>query len=155
MAAYSVKGALLLGRIPWPINLAADRVVQTETEETDSKLGHIFDTPFDLSDTGPLSRPARLLIKRINNSLASGRLLLAISSPEENKNVHAYGWNLVKEALDAITCIIEGDIKLDGAPPADGLSTDSTVSTPLINNLDPESHVEAFYDRIANPNWMP
>lgn len=150
---YSTTDSLLLGSIPLPNYINAESVVQDAADEIDSKLGHLFVTPFDLSNTSALSRPARLLIKRISNNLASGRLLLAIASPEENQQVHAYGWSLVKEASDALAMIAAGEIQLDGAAPHPGLPVDSPA-VPLIHNVDSESAVEAFQDRIANPNYV-
>lgn len=154
MVAYSAPTDLLLGEIPLPSYIDPAKVLQDAADEIDSKLGHIFETPFNItgSGTGVLARPAALLIKRISNSLATGRLILAIASPEENSNLHAYGWSLVKEANEALYAIAEGTIQLEGAVPNPGAPT-QTGTTPLINNLDPESHVEAFYDRIANPSY--
>src|SRR5689334_8522981 len=152
--AYSSPDDLLLGKIPLPTYIDAAKVVEDAAEEIDSKLGYLYVTPFNVSENdSPLSRPARLLLKRISNNLATGRLILAISSPEENKNLHAYGWSLVREATEALRCIAEGEVVLDGAPvlPTSG---GEAVTTPLINNVDAESNVEAFYDRIANPNYL-
>lgn len=153
MVAYSSKDDLLLGSIPISSELNPDKIVQDASDEIDSKLGHIFDTPFDLNEaTTDLERPARLLIKRINNFLATGRLILAVASPEENQNLHAYGWQLIQEANAAIAAIISGDITLEGVTLLE--KENAQVSTPLINNLDAESNVEAFYDRIANPDYV-
>jgi hypothetical protein len=150
--AYSQTTDLLLGEIPVPSYINTQKVVDDAADEIDSKLGHIYTTPFNVTDPGPMSRPARLLLKRINNFLATGRLILAVASPEENQTLHAYGWSLIREATTALDAIINGDIPLEGAQVVTGTSL--PVSTPLINNLDSESNVEAFYDRIANPNYF-
>lgn len=152
MVAYSTKDDLLLGQIPLPSYLDGDKFCQDASDEIDSKLGHLYVTPFDLSDTSALVRPARLLIKRINNFLASGRLILAVATPEENKNLHAYGYSLIKEATDALYSLCEAEIPLEGAVPNPN-AADHTTSGPLISNLDSESQVEAYYNRIANPNY--
>lgn len=152
MVAYSAKEDLLLGDIPISSAINPDKIVQDASDEIDSKLGHLFETPFDLDENGPLERPARLLIKRINNFLATGRLILAIASPEENQNLHAYGWQLIQEANAAIAGIASGDITLEGVDVIE--QTNAQVSVPLIDNLDEESSVEAFYDRIANPDYV-
>ena len=155
MVAYSASSDLLTGSIPTPAYLDLDKVVQDAADEIDSKLGHIYTTPFDVSNTGPLSRPARLLLKRINNFLATGRLILQVASPEEDSRLHAYGWSLIQEANAALAAIAAGEISLTGAqvlPPVDG-EVGPPVSVPLISNLDPESNVEAFYDRVSNPNY--
>src|SRR6478736_7536461 len=143
-----------MGAIPLPTYLDDDKIVQDAADEIDSKLGHLFETPFNVTEGDPdaLSRPSRLLLKRINSHLATGRLILQVASPEENRNLHAYGYSLVKEAEEALECIVKGDISLDGAVPLDGTVPQPTV--PLINNLDPESNVEAFYNRIANPSYV-
>src|SRR3982751_5310702 len=135
MVAYSASSDLLLGEIPIPSYIDKDKVVQDASDEIDSKIGHIFATPLNLTGTGEgaLSRPAALLIKRINNSLASGRLLLAIASPQEDSNLHAYGWSLIKEANEALYAICEGDIQLEGAL-ANPTAPVQTGSTPLIAN---------------------
>lgn len=147
MAAYCAPEDLLLGQIPLPSYINPTKVVEDAADEIDSKLGHIYVTPFNMTafGEGVLTRPAQLLLKRINVHLATGRLILAIASPEENSNLHAYGWALVKEAQEALYSICEGDVPLTGAAPAPGASV-QTGSTPLIDNIDPESGVEAFYD---------
>lgn len=152
--AYSAPGDLLMGKIPLPSYIDPQKVVDDAADEMDSKIGFLYQTPVDINElSSQLVRPARLLLKRINNNLATGRLILAIASPEENKNLHAYGWALVTEATKALECIAEGEVKLDGAPLVD-TSGGEAVTTPLIDNLDAESNVEAFYDRLANPNYV-
>lgn len=151
--AYSAPTDLLTGKIPLPSYIDPQKVVDDAADEVDSKIGFLYETPLDTSESGPLTRPARLLIKRINNNLASGRLILMVTSSEENKNLHAYGWSLVNEALEALRCIAEGEIPLgDDVPKIEGSA--SPVTVPLISNLDAESNVEAFYDRIANPAYL-
>lgn len=151
MPAYSAAADLLLGKIPLPSYIDPNAVVQDAADEIDSKIGHVYSTPINVSETGPLVRPARLLLKRINNHLATGRLILQVASPEENKNLHAYGWQLVKEATAAIEAIVSGDVPLEGATLIETAGSPATV--PMINNLDTESNVEAFYDRIVNPDY--
>lgn len=152
--AYSAPTDLLLGNIPLPAYIDTTALVNDAADEIDSCIGYRYITPLDVNEiSSPLSRPARLLIIRISRNLASGRLILAVASPEENKNLHAYGWNLVKEATEALYAIKEGDILLDGAPPAANMPTTEPITAPQISNLDAESNVEAFYDRLANPNY--
>lgn len=154
MAAYSTKDDLLLGQIPLPSYIDGTKIVQDAADEIDSKIGMRYRTPIDVSDTNTaVSRPVKLLLKRINNFLATGRLILQVASPEENRNLHAYGWSLVQEANAAIEAIVSGEVILDGVEPAENATDQPAVSVPLINNLDPESNVEAFYDRMANPNY--
>jgi hypothetical protein len=154
VTAYCATTDLLLGQIPLPSYLDAQKVVQDAADEIDSKLGSLFVTPFNVSETDDdaLTRPSRLLLKRINTHLATGRLILAVANPEENRNLHAYGYYLVKEAEEALDCIVKGDVTLDGA---EALESNVPLTTvPLIANVDSESSVEAFYDRIASPSYF-
>ena len=149
--AYCSSGDLMLGSIPLPAYLDTDKAVEDAADEIDSKIGLIYETPVEVLDTNKVSRPVKLFFKRTNAMLASGRLLLAIASPEEQRSLHAYAYSLVKEATDALTAIASGEVQLD----IPLLNPDSTVAVtaPQIDNLDSESNVEAFYNRIANPAY--
>lgn len=149
--AYSVVGDLLTGKIPTPDYLDLQKIVDDAADEIDSKIGVVYTTPIDISENGPVSRPARLLLKRINNFIATGRLILAVASPTENSQIHAYGWYLIREATTAINAIVRGDIELTGATLIEVATEPDAL--PLIGNMDVESNVEAFYDRIGNPNY--
>lgn len=148
--AYSEPEDLLTGAIPTPAYLSPAGYVNDAADEIDSKLGFIYVTPIDLDETDDATRPARLLLKRINNFLATGRLLMAVASPEEDNQVHAYASRLIAEANSALNDIAKGDIDLG----ADKLPAQvEPVVTPLVVYGDAESNVEAFYDRVANPDY--
>lgn len=149
--AYCTTDDLKLGNIPLPAYINTQKEVDDAADEIDSKIGYRYQTPVAVSMGSPAVRPVILLLKRINASLASGRLLLAIASPEENKNLHAYAWSMIQEATAALNMIAQGEILLEGVPAVPG--SEIAATTPLISNLDSESAVEAFYDRIANPNY--
>ena len=152
--AYCTTADLLLGNIPTPSGLSVQKVVDDASDEIDSKIGMRYETPVDIataSPPNPVVRPVKLLLKRLNVFLATGRLILAVTSNGEDDRLHAYGLSLVNEANAALDQIADGAYILEGVPVS--ASYTPTVSTPLINNLDPESNVEAFYDRIANPSY--
>lgn len=151
MAAYCLVTDLLTGNIPVPANLSPQKFVDDAADEIDSKIGFVYETPIDVTTGSTVPRPARLLLKRVNVHLATGRLLLAAAAGQEDSQLHAYGWSLIKEATAALEQIANGSIPITGAellPSADGV-----VTAIIVDNLDPESSVEAFYDRIANPNY--
>ena len=152
--AYSEVTDLLTGNVPTPGYLSPQKYVDDAADEIDSKIGFIYETPIDVTDSSsnPVSRPVRLLLKRINNFLATGRLLLAVDAGAETDRVHAYGLYLLKEACESLELISAGKIELDGVTVVP--VGESSVTAPLIYNKDPESNVEAFYDRIANPNYL-
>ena len=152
--AYSEITDLLTGNVPTPAYLSPQKYVDDAADEIDSKIGFVYETPIDVTDSSsnPVSRPVRLLLKRINNFLASGRLLLAVDAGAETDRVHSYGLYLIQEAQMSLDLISSGKIDLEGAEvlPAE----QATVTAPLIHNVDEESNVESFYDRIANPNFV-
>lgn len=153
MAAYSATTDLLTGNVPVPSYLSPQKFVDDAADEIDSKIGFLYSTPIDIvSVDSTVPRPARLLLKRINNFLASGRLLLAAAAGQEDSQLHAYGWSLIQEATIALNAIASGAITIEGATRID-TGDEAAVTAVIINNLDPESTVEAFYNRIANPNY--
>lgn len=145
---YSQSSDMLLGDLPL-VSANADKYVQDASDEIDSKLGFTYVTPMVLTGS---PRPVQLLIKRINNFLATGRYILAVASPTEQQALHAYGKSLVDSAESSLASIVCGDIVLDGVPRVDSDGTSSN-NGPVILNQDPESMVDAFYDRVANPNY--
>lgn len=151
--AYSSSNDLLNGNIPLPGYLDKEKFVTDAADEIDSKIGHLYETPVDVSETSTVPRWTRLLLKRINNHLASGRLLMAADAGGEDDRVHAYALFLIQEATAALDQIASGEIKLTGVPGPGGQSSEAITSI-ILNNLDEESNVEAFYDRILNPNYF-
>lgn len=148
MTTYSAVGDLLTGDMPFSSSLDPAKFVQDATDEVDSYIGMRYATPLDLADTvgsdpNPIARPARLLIKRIANFLASGRLILAQSMGGEDKQVQAYGQSLIVEALAALKQIVTGAVPITGAEPPPGGSTD--VNEIAIINADSASAVDVFY----------
>lgn len=150
--AYSTPADLLTGNIPVPQYIDKDKFVADAADEIDSKIGFRYLTPIDVSSGSAVEVPVRLLLKRISNFLATGRLLMAADAGGENDRLHAYGWSLVKEATAALDAIANGDILLGGATPVD-TDDEKIVSSVIVLNEDPESNVSAFYDRIANPAY--
>lgn len=153
MPNYSEVTDLLVGDLRLPAGLRPQQYVDDATNEIDSVIGFIYQTPIDISsDNTPVVRPVRLLLKRVANTLASGRLILAMSTGTQRTELHAYGAKLVDDATAVLRQIASGEILLKGAPVIDNPDDPNAQFTgPQIANLDAESNVEAFYDRIANP----
>lgn len=149
--AYCADTDLMLGNIPLPNYISATKYVSDAADEIDSRIGFVYQTPVDLDQNDPTTRPARLLLKRINAHLATGRLILALDAGGEDDRLHAYGYSLVQESIEALASIAEGKISLEGALPVEDDSP--RVSTVIVNNIDEESNVEAFYDRVASPTY--
>lgn len=150
--AYSTKDDLLIGNIPLPGYIDSEKVVEDAADEIDSAIGFVYKTPIEWAVEPPttvaLQRPSRLLLKRINNYLATGRLILETAAAAEHSETHAYANRLLREANASLNAIARGEIVLEGA---ERIDQDQQVTTVMIHNVDPESNVEAFYDRIAKP----
>lgn len=150
--AYCQPDDLLLGNIPAPDSASPEKYCVDGADEIDSRIGHIYQTRIDIADTSSIKRPARLLLKRINVWLATGRLLMATDAPGEENQIHAYALKLVNDASAALDMIANGSVILDGAVRLPGFS--DSRQGPVYANADPESNVEAFYNRIANPTYV-
>lgn len=148
---YSAEEDLLLGNIPLPSYASAEKFINDAADEIDSVLGFLYVTPIDMSDGGTVLKPARLLVKRISNWLATGRLVLAVAAGGEQRELHAYGADLVKQATILLEKLGAREIILEGADPVD--NDIATFVGPQIYNKDPESNVEAFYDRVTDPRY--
>lgn len=149
---YSATTDLLTGGVPLSGPVNPQKYVDDAADEIDSKIGHIYQTPIDVSESGPVSRPARLLIKRINNHLATARIIMAVTASSQTLETNAYAERLLREATEALDAIASGDVILDGAVRVEG--SEGVATGPQIHNLDPESYVEAFYNRISNPRYV-
>lgn len=152
--SYCETTDLLVGDIPLPKGLRPQQYVDSAANEIDMHIGFIYETPVNIAEDSPVVRPARLLLRELCIKLASGRLILAMSTVAQRTELHAYGASLVTEALAILGRISSGEIILTGATQVPSDDEDGNFTGPQIHNVDPESNVEAFYDRVANPNYF-
>lgn len=163
-STYSDKTELLIGDLVCSDTLK-DKHVTDASDEIDSKLGFLYTVPFTQAS---VSAPAWILIHRIANNLASGRLLLEINQSREPAalgyqnapvKVTSYGQSLIDEAEATLAMIVKGDINLN--PPGDSGDDLKVLHGSRVANLDKYSQVEAFYgwaskplgDFIVDPRW--
>lgn len=151
MAAYCTVADLLIGDIRPSEALDPQKYVNDAADEIDSKIGFVYTTPIPVDGASGTPRPVVLLLKRINAHLASGRMILAATIATEDRQLNAYGADLVAQAELAIQQIADGQIILDGVAP--GTSSVPASAKPLISNGDTESAVDAFYNRVVNPDY--
>lgn len=149
-STYSTTDDLLLGDVPLPGYLNAQKFVDDAANEIDSYIGYVYQTPIDMTDPGPVARPARLTLMRIAQHLSSGRLMLAIAAGTQDDRLNAYGAALVKEAVDTLKLVAEGELPIEGALPIDESGTIAPTG-PSILNIDQFSAVEAFYGALTSP----
>lgn len=147
----SVSDLLLRSDLQLPTGIDAQKYINDSADEIDSKIGVIYHTPVTIQTIDAEKyRTTILTLKRINAHLATGRIIMAISSPQENSELDAYGASLVKDALASIHLIAVRTTVLEGATANTNTPTEHAVSKSHIFNLDTTSSVEAFYD-IVNP----
>jgi hypothetical protein len=152
----------MLGDIQASAALSPQKYVNDAADEIDSKIGFTYETPipaYQADGITPTPRPVTLLLKRLTSHLATGRLIMAAYSAQEDARLNAYGQSLVDEVDATIAAIISGELPLPGVPasstPLPGAG-DGEYVTPIgagINNIDAYSQVEAFYGYFnpANP----
>ena len=151
--AYSGEDDLLIGDLALSPVLDKGKFIDEAAEEIDAKLGFVYKLPL----TG-LAVHEALLLKGINNKLASGRLIMAVAVGGEDTAVHAYALRLVTEATQELLAIANGAVDLT-AERADPTTEEGRgATTPSVTNLDGESGVEAFYKQVMGGTpwtWQP
>lgn len=158
---YSAIGDLLLGDILLKPGFDKQKFVNDAADEMDSKLGWRYALPLRVEGVAPpgtedswkdLPQHQVLLLKTINNRLASGRLILTLDMAGEQTTLHAYGWSLIQEALKDLIALANGDAVLDAEPmtPASAF----TNKAPSITNPDEESLLLGFENTVMrNTPW--
>jgi len=152
--AYSTEDDLLVGDLALSPILDKEKFVTEAAEEIDSKLGFIYALPLPVA----LPNYQKLLLKGINNKLASGRLIMAVAIGGEDSTVHAYAARLVNEATQELLAIANGLVELDADRAVPTLDEAAGVRTLSIKNVDSESAVEAFATNFMNGQdyyWRP
>lgn len=154
--AYSAVGDLLLDGVLLATGFNKQKFVDDAAEEMDSKLGWLYALPIhpegmDPGEVGPTSwqdLPTHqvILLKQINNRLASGRLILAIATPGEQTTLHAYGYHLVQQALADLMFLANGDLDMDAEKATPSSAFESKA--PAWQNPDSESLLLGFEESV-------
>ena len=142
--AYCTQNDLLLGDVQVSDTVDKNVYVNDAADEIDMAIGHLWATPVDVLNISPVARHSKLLLKRINLSIATGRLVLSLNAGRDDR-LHAYGLRMLTEGLTYLAKIVSGEILLDGAPRPEG--TPDLNPGVMIVNQDELSAVDAFYDR--------
>jgi hypothetical protein len=147
VTTYSTKADLRIGDLRLPTRMGdGTGFVEAAAEEIDAQLGHIYKTPLEIDPNVPSNRPAILLLKNMNNLIASGRLVLDLAASSEDDSLHAYGRSMLQEGLTLLRMIQQRDILLTGAEQIVSSEGDKNLTGPMILNEDPVSLVEGFYN---------
>ncbi|QEM40908.1 MAG: head-to-tail connector complex protein [Phage AS32] len=155
---YAATSDLLTGDIPLAAKYGSGTgFLQLAADEIDAQIGHIYVTPIVFDESTPEKiaavRPAKLLLKKINTLLASGRIVLDMAAGGEDDNLHAYGKSMHDEAVYLLNKIQEREIVLTDAPLL-AEEADNPNTGPSIIQEDAYSLVEAFYNRVQTPSYL-
>lgn len=148
--AYSDEGDLLIGDTRIDGIVDKQKMIASAADEIDGMIGHIYKTPIVVSDPDGIGRPTKLLLKTINNHLATGRIILTITEPDEKNNLNALGKYYVNLALSALQQVVDRQIVLPNVELITSPDGNSANIGPRIVNGDPGSLVDLFYER-TNP----
>lgn len=152
--AYCVAGDLLLGDLVISASVDKNVFIQEAADEIDSKLGFIYKLPLAPPGTDPVTPDSWkllphhevLTLKTINVRLATGRLILTLDIAGQETQLHAYGWYLIKEALDDLMIVANGNIDLTATRV--GVEAGYADATPRTSNHDDESLLAGFENTI-------
>lgn len=152
---YSSVDDLMLGDLLVSSHIDKGKFVTEAAEEIDSKIGFIYRLPLVATGTPPpasLPLHQQLLLKGINNKLASGRLIMTLDIAGEGTALHAYGLRLVTEATQELMLIANGTVDLSAVRLPDNTVSDGFATrSPSIINVDATSAFEDFYDWAKTP----
>lgn len=153
---FSVAGDLLIGDMLLSTSFDKDKWVTDAYDEMNSKLGWVYSLPLRPEGVDPgdedswqdLPEHQQLLLKTINNRLASGRLIMAQAIGAQQQQLHAYGYSLVEQALADLMHLANRDIILL----AELVDTDDDAKLlsriPSIHNYDEESLLDGFENSV-------
>ena len=157
--AYSAEADLLIGDMMLSGTVDKTKFIDGAAEEIDAKLGFIYKLPLNpLDEAVELPLAQRLLLKTINNKLASGELIMAVAIGGEDTALHAYGNRLVQEAKAELLLLANGVVDLSAERLTGETDTATLDRVPGIKNHDEESAVDAFENAFMRSKpfyWRP
>lgn len=154
--SYSTEEDLLLGDMVISPSLDRQKFINDASDEIDSKLGWLYELPLRaVSPATELPGYQLLTLKGINNKLASGRLILTLDISGEGTTLHAYGWQLIREAREELMVLANGEAALAAVR----TGPDPTIGSdkiPAIRNYDEESLLTAYEYTVhrSDPFWV-
>lgn len=151
--AYAAVSDLLLGDLIVAESIDRQKFVDLAAEEMNSKLGWVYELPLRGAGSAPsatswLELPAHevSILKTINNRLASGRLILSLYIAGEDSQLHAYGYQLVQEAMSDLMLIANGNVSLSAHRTSAYSREGDTI--PGISQHDDESLLLGFENSV-------
>ncbi|URG17385.1 head-to-tail connector protein [Rhodococcus phage Mbo2] len=135
-----------LGDLEIPRGQTMDEWVIKAADEMDGILGQTYRLPLDTNMDIPDHKADALLLKKINEFLAAGRLLLAAAGTGQDNSLNAYGSDLVNSAIKELARISSGRTVLESGELLD-------LEKPTVGvmglNRDASSYVDQFYSAFG------
>lgn len=147
----------LLGDVRVRVDSDPATFAQKASDEIDSVLGFIYQTPFFDITSYPsgttVDRVAKLLLQRIASFIGAARLIMSYDQQGEDNKPNQYAVYLMTEASEALDAVRDGKIALAGAIQLNpSIELGSRVG---ISNLDSFSQVESLYGWASRPTRIP
>lgn len=172
---YSEVGDLLLGDLVLGGGVDRQKFIDQAADDMDAKLGWLYQLPLrpavpagevqtdPQGDAPPVAEndwealPTHegLLLKGINNKLASGRLILTLDIAGEGTTLHAYGYQLVREANAELSILSNGEAWLTAQRAHPDEEGEADTRTPGIINYDEESLLLGFENTVMRRMTLP
>lgn len=158
--AYSGVDDLLLGDLVFGPGVDRQKFIDQAAEDMDAKLGFVYRLPLTprvvananygsgAGDWKLLPLHEQLLLKGINNKMASGRLILTLDISGEGTALHGYGWQLVRDSTNELLMLSNGDVFLSAQPVHADVLGVADVRTPGVTNEDDESLLLGFENTV-------
>lgn len=148
--AYSEVADLLIGDLVLGAGVDPQKYIDLAAEQIDAKIGWVYELPLHpaggVGTWQDLPEHEQLLLKGINNGLASGSLLIALDQGGEQTTVHAYGLWLIQQAQADLMYLANGEIQIS----AELFDVPDTVPNrvPGVINYDEESLLLGFENTV-------
>lgn len=125
--------------------------VNSAGDEIDAAIGYAYITPIAPDDNSQ-NRPTILLLKLLNQYIATGRILITTGRVGEDGKLDALGQYYLTMGLQRLQMIVDGKIDLIGAIHTAG---SNNMKGPQLTNSEPQSLVDMFYSEMnpSNPGF--
>jgi phage gp36-like protein len=149
---YCTAVDLVTGDMLPPRGITVDKIIADASLEIDSVLGQRYVTPIVFSNR-PSSIADANKLRLCCAHLASGRLILASAIGGEDVTLHGYGIYLVNHAMNMLTALVTGKIRLEDAVRLTDEQNQGKKGM-LTNNGDAYSTIDDFYNNSL-PQTVP
>lgn len=162
---FSTTADLLLGDLELTREDLAQKYVDQAFDEMRAKLGWVYALPLRPAEPSnfaatedswqQLPDHEKLLLKDINNKIASGRYIMAQDVGGEDTTLHAYGYALLREGQSDLMALANGVVNLTAKRYVIEEEVLASARTPSIINEDEESLLLGFENSVMRgvPWW--